>query len=406
MGQKRLHKNLLEAVHLGLQDILLDGKKADRVVEYILKSNPKWGSRDRGFIASAIFDLVRYARRYLALTGQEELSLEALLPMIGLWAREQGFDLSGFRSLFMLPSESRVGEMRESLRKDRPVWESVPDWMDSHLSRSLGEDRWAAELRALNRQPELVLRTNRLRTDRRALESYLRNQSISAATREDLPDALILDKRANVFALPVFREGWFEMQDGSSQRVAPYLQPEPGQRVVDACAGAGGKTLHLASLMGNRGQIIALDVYTEKLKELRRRVKRSGAQNIETRRIESTKTIKRLHGQADRLLLDVPCSGLGVLRRNPDTKWKLREDFLVEVQELQQRLLREYSRILKPGGKMVYATCSILPEENELQVKAFLESESGTGFALEAEQHLWPSECGFDGFYMARLIRS
>ncbi len=406
MAQKRLHKNLLEAVHLGLQDILLESKSADRVVEYILKSNPKWGSRDRGFIASAIFDLVRYARRYLALIGQDELSLDALFPMIGLWAREQGYELAGFRGVFMLPSESQLNESRESLRLDRPVWESVPDWMDNRLSRSLGEERWTAELRALNRQPELVLRTNRLKTDLKALKTYLENQSMPAAIQEDLPDALILEKRANVFALPVFRKGWFEMQDGSSQRVAPFLQPEPGQRIVDACAGAGGKTLHLASLMGNKGQIIALDVYAAKLTELRRRVKRSGAQNIETRLIVSTKTIKRLHGKADRLLLDVPCSGLGVLRRNPDTKWKLREDFLDEVQVLQQKLLSDYSLMLKPGGKMVYATCSILPEENQEQVKAFLKSDSGSGFELEAEQHLWPSECGFDGFYMARLVRS
>jgi 16S rRNA (cytosine967-C5)-methyltransferase len=172
-------------------------------------------------------------------------------------------------------------------------------------------------------------------------------------------------------------------------------------RVVDACAGAGGKSLHLAALMRNQGTIISLDTEAWKLDELRRRAKRNGVQIIQTRPIESSKTIKRLHGTADRLLLDVPCSGLGTLRRNPDAKWKLTPEFLDNVRATQADILRSYSKILRPGGQLVYATCSILPSENEKQVERFL--SENPNFRLLEERKLTPAEHGFDGFYMARI---
>lgn len=174
-------------------------------------------------------------------------------------------------------------------------------------------------------------------------------------------------------------------------------------RVIDACAGAGGKTLHLAALMENKGSIIALDTHAWKLDSLKKRARRAGAFNIEVRNIENTKTIKRLHNSADRLLLDVPCSGLGVLRRNPDTKWKLSVEQLEELKETQQHILSSYSQMLKAGGKMVYATCSILPSENREQVDKFLQSENGAAFELIEDKTILPQSEGFDGFYMALL---
>jgi len=174
-------------------------------------------------------------------------------------------------------------------------------------------------------------------------------------------------------------------------------------RVVDACAGAGGKSLHLASLMKNKGQILALDTEEWKLKELKSRAKRNGIQMIETRVIDSNKVIKRLNGTADRLLLDVPCSGLGVLKRNPDTKYKLTQTYLDKVHLLQSQILQNYSRICKKNAYVIYATCSILPSENEFQVQKFL--ESNPEFELEEQKSILPSTSGFDGFYMARLRR-
>ncbi len=194
------------------------------------------------------------------------------------------------------------------------------------------------------------------------------------------------------------------MQDASSQLVSAFLDVQPGFRVIDACAGAGGKTLHLASLMQNKGQIIALDIYKNKLNELKRRAKRNGAHNIEQRHIESSKTIKKLHNSADRLLIDAPCSGLGVLKRNPDAKWKLKPEFIDQIKVTQQEILNNYCKMLKVKGQMVYATCSILPSENKAQITEFLKNNAN--FKLLKEQKVSPVQSGFDGFYMALLERT
>ena len=195
------------------------------------------------------------------------------------------------------------------------------------------------------------------------------------------------------------------MQDASSQLVAAALQVEPGMRVIDACAGAGGKSLHLAALMGNKGKVISMDVEEWKLQQAKLRARRNGVSIFEPKIIEGSKTIKRLKESADRLLLDVPCSGLGVLRRNPDTKWKVSLESLEKVQKTQQELLQSYPSMLKKGGQLVYATCSILPSENEEQIKKFLASEAGKDFELLEERKVFAQESGFDGFYIARLLK-
>jgi 16S rRNA (cytosine967-C5)-methyltransferase len=182
--------------------------------------------------------------------------------------------------------------------------------------------------------------------------------------------------------------------------VAPFLQIKPGMRVIDACAGAGGKTLHIACLMQNKGSILAMDKEQKKLEELERRAHRAGVRIIHT----STATkqeIEKNKETADCLLLDVPCSGLGVLKRNPDAKWKLTPAFMAEIQLTQAQIINDYSAMLKLGGLMVYATCSILPMENQMQVQQFLQNNPNK-FELQGEQTIMPSQ-GFDGFYMACL---
>jgi len=193
------------------------------------------------------------------------------------------------------------------------------------------------------------------------------------------------------------------VQDASSQLVAEFLKIEPGMRIVDACAGAGGKTLHIASITQNKGRIISLDTEQWKLDETKKRARRAGVSNLEIRLIEGSKTMKKLHDTADRLLLDVPCSGLGVIKRNPDAKWKLSLEFINRLKVMQAEIIQDYSKIVKVGGKMVYATCSILPSENQGQVETFL--KNNPNYKLEEEKIVLPSESGFDGFYMARIIR-
>ena len=222
---------------------------------------------------------------------------------------------------------------------------------------------------------------------------------------KDQPDALVLKERANVFLTDAFKQGFFEVQDANSQLVAAFLDVKPGMRVVDTCAGAGGKTLHIASLMENKGQLIAMDLYESKLKQLKLRAKRNSAFNIEYRIIDSTKVIKKLHEKADRVLIDAPCSGLGVLKRNPDAKWKLQPEFIDNIRKVQAEVLENYSIIVKPGGKLVYATCSILPSENQEQVQRFLTTEIGKQFQFIEDRKILASESGFDGFYMALLER-
>lgn len=262
--------------------------------------------------------------------------------------------------------------------------------------------KWPEIARASNIPAEVFLRTNTLKIDRKALLKELSNEFCPAQALDKNEVGIVLEKRKNTFRLRSFQSGFFEVQDGGSQMIAPYLEVKPGMRVIDACSGAGGKALHLAALMENKGQIIAMDVEAWKLKELQKRARRNGAHNIETRPIENSKSIKRLHNTADRLLLDVPCSGTGVIKRNPDTKWKLRPEHLDRVRKIQGDIIADYSKMLKKGGKMVYATCSILRSENEDQVAKFL--ESNTEFKLLKEERVDPSQWS-DGFYMALLER-
>lgn len=393
----KLYHNLCEAVVQGLELIFVEKKYADKVIEKTLKQNPKWGARDRRFIAETTYDIVRWHRLFTHLTEAEEHDFWKLLGAWCIWNKVDLPNWDEFKNLDHRKFQTNYDEI-ESVRKIR---ESIPDWLDLLGEKEFG-DAWEQELHALNDPASVVLRVNSLKITRAELRKQLKEEeNIITESPEKFPDALILEQRQNIFTRQQFKDGLFEVQDAASQLIAPFLQLEPGMRVVDACAGAGGKTLHLAALLNNKGRIIALDTEEWKLEELKKRARRAGAGNIEARVIDSSKVIKRLENTADRLLLDVPCSGLGVLKRNPDAKWKLSEEFIEKVKLLQQKILADYTNMLKPGGLMVYSTCSLLPSENEEQVKKFITLQDGK-FEFIKEQRTLPSE-GFDGFYMALL---
>jgi 16S rRNA (cytosine967-C5)-methyltransferase len=394
------------AVVDALNFIFNEGEYADKVVEKVLKYDKRWGARDRGFIAETTYEMVRWKRLYSEIAEvKAPYSRPNLFRMFAVWAVLKGIKLPDWKQLEPTP-ERRIKGKFDELSKIRKYKESIPDWIDELCAKSLGEALWTKEIHALNEQAEVILRTNTLKTTKDNLSSALNEAGVETESIKGYPDALRLKERSNVFITEPFKKGWFEVQDASSQLVAPYLDIKPGQRVVDTCAGAGGKSLHLAALMENKGQLIALDIYGNKLKELKRRAKRDGAHNVETRVIESTKVIKKLYDSADRVLIDAPCTGLGVLKRNPDAKWKLQPDFLDKIMVTQQEILQDYSRIVKPGGKLVYATCSILPQENIQQVKKFLGSEAGKDFTLIKDDNIYACKTGFDGFYMALLEKS
>ncbi|AXT60192.1 methyltransferase domain-containing protein [Aquimarina sp. AD10] len=398
----RLHRNLVFAVIDGLNEIFNKGAYADKVVQKLLKRDKRWGARDRGFVAETVYEIVRWKRLYAEIAEvKEPFNRDNLWRIFAVWATLRGIPLPDWKQIEPTPTRRIKGKFDE-LSKIRKFKESIPDWMDELGEQELKKE-WDQEIHALNEQAPVILRANTLKISRDKLRSILEDENIDTEFIKGHNDALKLVERTNVFSTEAFKNGMFEVQDASSQLVADYLDVQPGQRIVDTCAGAGGKTLHLAALMQNKGQIIAMDIYENKLKELKRRAKRAGAHNIEPRVITGTKDIKKLHGKADRVLIDSPCSGLGILRRNPDAKWKLQPEFLDNIRKTQSDILESYSKIVKSGGKLVYATCSILPSENQDQVKKFLSTEIGQDFTLIKDKKILAHKSGFDGFYMALL---
>ncbi len=391
----------MKAVTEALEQIFVQQQYADRVIARILKADKRRGSSDRAFVAEQTYEVVRHYRLLCALAGKAPKQPADWWRLLGIQLLLQGQALPPWREFEGLDRERLLAA--KAALQERAILESIPDWLDALAHAELSTN-WPPLLAALNQPAQAVLRVNRLKTTVAALEQRLRLEN-EILTEPIAADALLVKQRRNLFATAAFKEGQFELQDFSSQQVAPALAVEPGMMVIDACAGAGGKSLHLATLMQNKGVLLAMDTEAWKLEELRKRAKRNGIQNIETRPIESSKTIKRLAGRADRLLLDVPCSGLGVLRRNPDAKWKLSAAFIERLKGIQAEILQRYPQMVKPGGKMVYATCSVLPSENEQQVATFLASEAGKDWQLETQKSYWPHQDGYDGFYISVLQR-
>ncbi len=399
-----IHPNLVRASIEGVDLIFNKSIYADKVVHRLLKSNRKWGARDRRFIAETLYDAVRWKRLYMEVSGIEHFGGERhITAFLAVQWTLKGYHFPGGEKAG-IPGRKTIALRYRKALEYRPVRESVPDWLDELGSKELGEEVWEKELRAQNAQAPVILRVNTLKINPYELKKILSKDGISTYMDPAYPEALFLEKRASVFQTQAYRDGLFEMQDASSQLVARLLDPSPGHRVIDACAGAGGKSLHLAALMQNKGQIIAMDVHPYKLEKLKQRAKRNGVHNIRTRTIDHKKIIKRMYGTADRLLIDAPCSGLGVLRRNPDYKWKLSPGSIRELTGIQSELLDDYSKMLKPGGKMVYATCSVLPQENEKQVERFLNRHPG--YTLVEEKKILTHITGNDGFYMALIQRN
>lgn len=396
----KVHRILVEAVISALEQIFIEGRYADKVIERILKSNAKWGARDRAYIAENTYEIVRWWRliNFVGDNNEANINKGSLWHLFGVWQVLKGAEYPAWTE-FKNVKPSLIFKRKLDAQKDIPIAQSIPDWLNEFGKDQLGE-AWVDEITALNKPAALIIRVNTLKTSRQKLLQELSKLDIKAEPLTDYPDAIKLFKRTNLFANPLFKAGLFEVQDASSQKVASFLDVKPGMHVIDACAGAGGKTLHLSALMESKGRIVSLDTELWKLEELRKRAKRAGAQNIETRLIENN-TINKLKNSADRVLLDVPCSGLGVIKRNPDAKWKLKPEFIDNIRTTQQKILSEYADMVKLGGQIVYATCSILPIENTQQVETFLQQNSS--FEMVKQEIISPNQSGFDGFYMALL---
>lgn len=390
----KLYKNLVNAVALTLQEIFSKNRYADKALEKVFKQNAQWGSRDRRFVAEAVYDITRNFRLYSELAETKN----NFWFITAVWLVVKNNEIPDWQE-FRHVNANYILTHKEKLKSNLPVYQSYPDWLWELGTKELGSEIWEREAIAMNEQAPVFLRANTLKTSAEKLVAELKTQNIESELISN--NALKLMKRANVFQNKLFKEGFFEVQDLGSQQISEFLNPSANDFVIDACAGAGGKTLHMAALMKNKGKIVSMDVEAWKLDELKKRAKRAGAFNIETRVIDNA-TLKSLHNKADKLLLDVPCSGLGVIKRNPDAKWKLSLEVIERTKQIQQTILNDYSNMLKIGGNMVYSTCSILPSENKEQVNTFLSSHKN--FELLKEKSIFPGE-GADGFYMALLKR-
>lgn len=377
---------------------------ADKILQRLFLEKKGLNNRDRGCVSEMFYDLLRNKRLLesgMNFNGYKPIERAYLLASAYiLWRQIQlpkRLDLPRFNIPAYLSRVAANAEANPAIRY------SVPDWLFDLGKAELG-DRWERELEALNSSPMQSLRVNTLKTTVADLQQRFADQGINCTKAPGVNTGLVMSRKGNLFSTPEFHEGLFEFQDISSQQVAELLSPKPGMVVVDACAGNGGKTLHIAALMENKGRLVAADNLAYKLSTLRRRAQRAGVSIIESLDASAPDAFAGLFGKVDRLLLDVPCTGTGVWRRNPEARWLMKDNALDNLHLQQKEILNTYSEMVKPSGEMVYSTCSILPSENRLQVEAFLAQNSN--FKLVKDIQLYPSETEGDGFYMALLRRN
>ena len=400
------HHNLLVGVIDGLEEIFLHNKQLVKVVEKLIDENKKWGSRDRKIVLSTIYDTVRWIRKIGYCSSIEELiSRKDLWDILGTVIVLKGEIVPDVIEFSNINSSKILGKESEVLN-NRKIKESIPDWLEEMGLNDFSESLWNKEVVAFNTKSSLVLRCNLLKISISELKKILENENIKTSLNKEYPDALIVKEYKKITHLNSYKSGLFEIQDANSQKVASSCNLRPGMTIIDTCAGAGGKSLHMASILKNKGEIIALDVYDSKLKELVRRAKRNGITIIKTLNTSKNKNISKLIGKTDRVLIDAPCSGLGVLKRNPDTKWKMNPEKINKLVKTQEYLINYWSKYVKSGGELIYATCSIFHQENKNQIKIFLNTQAGKKFIIKNEKTYFSHTTGFDGFYIAQLVKS
>tara|TARA_Y100000996_G_scaffold151362_1_gene116625 strand:- start:882 stop:2102 length:1221 start_codon:yes stop_codon:yes gene_type:complete len=401
--QMKWHNNLIFGVIEGLDKIFLQKKYANKVVKNIIEKNKKWGVRDRGLISQTIFECVRWYRKYIYCSGLKELnSQKDLWDFLGAYIvikKQELPKIDQFSSINKVKIEKKQFE----IKNNRKINESIPDWLDKIGVDNFGEEIWNKEVCEFNKRSHLVIRCNTLKSNIIELKKQLEIEEINFSEIKNYPNALIIKGKNKITNLNSYKAGFFEIQDANSQRVALSCSIKPGMTIIDACAGAGGKTMHIGELLNNNGKIFALDPDQKKLNELKKRAKRNGINIIKTLNSNNIKSIMGFVGKADRVLIDAPCSGLGVIKRNPDTKLKMNPLILKSKIKIQKKLINYWSKYVKEKGELIYATCSIFDQENKNQIRKFLENENGKNFFLKKEETYLSHITGFDGFYIAQL---
>jgi 16S rRNA (cytosine967-C5)-methyltransferase len=373
------------------------GFATDRIAA-VFRRERSLGSRERREVAETLYGMIRQARRIdFALDGVRVAGAEKELARWVAYRLLAGeLDDAAARKELGSIDWAQVRAVDERIARERdPVrrlglGKSLPDWLARRFLEQYGDEA-PALADALNRRAPMAIRANTLKTTREALTARLAADGLEAAPSKLAPSGLVLETRVNAFGLKAFQEGLFEVQDEASQLVAELVAPPPKGLVVDACAGAGGKTLALGALLGNKGRLVALDVDGRKLEELRRRARRAGLSNARAIEVEPESwpdEAEALRGKADRVLVDAPCSGVGALRRNPEARWRLKEDDLERLPREQLAIARRSMGLVAPGGRLVYATCTILKEENERVVEQLV----APGWEVVRAAEVWGTE--------------
>lgn len=404
-----------------------DQRPADKIIDAFFRQRRYLGSHDRRELAESVYGILRHLRLLQALVAKvkpDAVSHPAWLFAAYKLRLEKAS--SEAVQAYALPLSSNEITALASLDiadlgpDNLGLRTSFPDWLVVAIQRQMGENETIKLLEALNQPPPLTIRVNTLKATREICLAELRERGYECTPTKFSPDGIHLAKRTNLFGLDLFRDGWFELQDEGSQIISLLLDPKPNWRVADVCAGGGGKTLHLAALMKHRGEIFAFDVVPQRLENLRKRARRCGIHNIRVQLLQPEEVPANLLGQIDAILIDAPCSGTGVFRRIPDAKWKITPEMVQEMAARQRQILKHYAPLLKPGGRLVYATCSLLAEENEKVVQSFLAQHpelhaADAAVILQRYQlahlagnnaiHLFPHRHGTDGFFAAVLER-
>lgn len=414
-----LSKTLFETAVVALTELLEGSGPADARLSAYFRDNRKLGVHDRGFIADMVYAILRRRRflEYLAPDASpRRLVLACLVRVNGISPRE----------LEPLLRKAEIEWLKELKAKPAdnlplPVQAELPDWLWERLVNQYGQDTALQLARSLQQAAPLDLRVNRLIEPRDSVLAQFAKEGIEATLTPYSPDGLRLKEKIALNQHVLFQKGVVEVQDEGSQLLALLVAPRRGEMVADFCAGAGGKTLALGALMANSGRLYAFDVSQRRLANFKPRLARSGLSNIHPQLISNERDpkLKRLAHKFDRVLVDAPCSGLGTLRRNPDLKWRQTPMDIAELTIKQANILEAAAKLVKPGGRLVYATCSLLREENEGVVEQFLAKHPDFSIAHAAEilaQHkvdldtgptlqLLPYQHGTDGFFAAALER-
>ncbi|HEY1057653.1 MAG TPA: RsmB/NOP family class I SAM-dependent RNA methyltransferase [Limnobacter sp.] len=397
---------------------------ADATISRFFKDHPELGGRDRPLVAEAVYCWLRYRFRINHLAQAAEgpaLMRQAKLALLWsgapepIWSAGRQSDNEWLSRVINVSADDLASEPRTCL----------PDWLTAKLLEQFGPNRVETFSQAVLQAAPLDVRVNTLKITVGELQQALAGMGVKSEPIEGLPDALRVDGKPALGKTELFQEGAFEVQDAGSQWVSRLVAPRRSDLVVDFCAGAGGKTLAIAALMKNTGRVVALDTSERRLQKFRPRAARAGMSNFYTLVIndEADPRLNKYYGKADRVLVDVPCTGMGTLRRNPDLKFRQDLQSLAELNQKQMSIIEHASKLVKPDGRLIYVTCSVLQDENERVVEAFLAAhpefrlrrwtevlnpnERPSKADTTADMlRLWPEDGESDGFFAAVLQRS